>query len=128
MNADEFTSAAYGGRIEDVRKALDAGEVTVDIENEHGMTALMEAVKNGHQELVEFLISRGANMDLQDDYDGWTALIFAASGGHLGVCKLLVSRGANVLLKNNIGESAMDIIKEMYPEYVEEFQVISSSC
>ena len=44
----------------------------------NGWTALMLASNNGHKEIVELLIEKGAEVDRGDE-DGWTALMIASN-------------------------------------------------
>ena len=54
--------------------------------------ALIKACQNGFLELVEYLVSAGADVQAQYNY----ALITACEYGHLEVAKFLVSVGADV--------------------------------
>ena len=69
-------------------------------------TALMFAADNGHEEVCELLLSRGAEIDAKNG-EGWTALMFAVERGHEEVCKLLLSKGAEVDAKNDNGARAL---------------------
>ena len=79
--------AVNKGDLEAVRRHLDSG-VSVDLQDEEGMSALMYAAGQGRSSTVEVLIDRGAALDLQDE-DGATALIFAAA-----------TQQTNVVLRN----------------------------
>jgi uncharacterized protein len=61
--------------------------------------ALYAAARNGHAEVVEVLLSRGAHVDAKGVFGG-TALHWAALHGHAETVQLLVSRGANLDLKD----------------------------
>ena len=54
----------------------------------------MAAVGGGHAEVVKFLITRKANMDLAEDIGGETALHCAAVIGNVSMIELLMSKGA----------------------------------
>ena len=56
---------------------------------------VIEAVKNGDCATAEILISKGADVNEQDE-QGWTPLNFAAGKGDLAMVKLLVEHGADV--------------------------------
>jgi len=60
-------AAAGRGRKEIVLRLLDAG-VPADIRNEDNFTPLMEAVGNERTEIVELLITHGADPFLKDEY------------------------------------------------------------
>uniref|UniRef100_A0A673LCP4 Kinase D-interacting substrate of 220 kDa-like n=1 Tax=Sinocyclocheilus rhinocerous TaxID=307959 RepID=A0A673LCP4_9TELE len=78
----------------------------VDTRNENCQTALMLASEQGSLEIVQELIRRGANVNL-DDIDCWTALISAAKEGHTEVVKELLENNANVEHRDMGGWSAL---------------------
>ncbi|XP_067311449.1 kinase D-interacting substrate of 220 kDa B isoform X1 [Pseudorasbora parva] len=78
----------------------------VDTRSENGQTALMVASEQGSLEIVQELIRRGANVNL-DDIDCWTALISAAKEGHAEVVKELLENNANVEHRDMGGWSAL---------------------
>ncbi|KPP71406.1 hypothetical protein Z043_109695 [Scleropages formosus] len=61
----------------------------------NGQTPLMLAAEQGSLEIVQELIRRGANVNL-DDVDCWTALISASKEGHVEVVKELLENGAYI--------------------------------
>uniref|UniRef100_A0A672I561 Kinase D-interacting substrate 220a n=1 Tax=Salarias fasciatus TaxID=181472 RepID=A0A672I561_SALFA len=67
----------------------------VDSRSDNGQTPLMVAAEQGNLEIVQELIRRGANVNL-DDVDCWTALISAAKEGHIEVVKELLENNANL--------------------------------
>ncbi|XP_066530233.1 kinase D-interacting substrate of 220 kDa B isoform X1 [Hoplias malabaricus] len=77
-----------------VRAYLDKYQ-EVDSRSDNGQTPLMVAAEQGSLEIVQELIRRGANINL-DDVDCWTALISAAKEGHVEVVKELLDNNANV--------------------------------
>jgi ankyrin repeat protein len=60
----------------------------------YGLTALMLACQNGHRDVAELLLDRGAEVG-QASQDGLTALMmWACTNGHRDVAELLLDRGA----------------------------------
>ena len=55
----------------------------------------------GPKEVVELLITRGANLNAKEK-DGWTPLDQAAYGGNKEISELLITNGADVNTKNNL--------------------------
>jgi len=103
--------AAWNGDLEKVKKIVATG-TDVDCLDGLGATPLVRAVNplargdSINIELVEFLISKGA--DVNSD-----AVVHAAAiGGNVEVVKLLVSKGANVNVKNEDGKTPLDIARE----------------
>ncbi|XP_077594925.1 kinase D-interacting substrate of 220 kDa B-like isoform X1 [Stigmatopora nigra] len=67
----------------------------VDGRSDNGQTPLMLAAEQGSLDIVQELIRRGANVNL-DDVDCWSALISAAREGHVEVVKELLENSAYV--------------------------------
>jgi hypothetical protein len=64
----------------DVAKVLDLLAGNPDLANfqdENGLTPLIMASLQGHQEVLDQLLAHGAQVDLPEN-DGWTPLMFAA--------------------------------------------------
>ncbi len=82
-----------------------------------GFTALMYACYNGHTELVNLLIKKGAkiNIKIADDksfFPGYTCLMFAARKGDINTIKLLIQKGEKTGIKDAKGKTAYDIAIE----------------
>jgi ankyrin repeat protein len=71
-----------------------------------GKTALIFAAEAGNKEIAELLLSKGADINAQDD-EGKTALMSAAFYGRKETVNLLISKGADVNTKDNKGETAL---------------------
>jgi ankyrin repeat protein len=56
----------------------------------------MYAAQKGDEARVEWLLKRGAQLELADS-DGYTALLNATNGNHVGVVRLLLSKGASTV-------------------------------
>lgn len=69
-------------------------EVDSETESNHD-TALTLACAGGHEELVELLISRGADIEHRDK-KGFTPLILAATAGHEKVVDILLNHNADI--------------------------------
>ncbi|MCO5571480.1 hypothetical protein L7F22_025220 [Adiantum nelumboides] len=80
--------AAAQGHNEIVSLLLESG-VDVNIRNYSGQTALMQACRNGHWEVVQTLILFKANVHRADYLNGRAALHFAAVNGHARCIRLL---------------------------------------
>ncbi|XP_058470993.1 kinase D-interacting substrate of 220 kDa B isoform X3 [Solea solea] len=78
----------------------------VDSRSDNGQTPLMVAAEQGNLEIVQELIRRGANVNL-DDSDCWTALISAAKEGHIEVVRELLENNANLEHRDMGGWTAL---------------------
>ena len=103
---------------EQVRIAIAAG-AALDVRDEYGLTALMNANNLGHVEIVAELIRAGAHLDAQDKA-GWTALMYAARHGPVENVRALVEAGADPDLRNRSSMTALDLAMSFgSPEMVE---------
>uniref|UniRef100_A0AAQ5XRA6 Kinase D-interacting substrate of 220 kDa n=1 Tax=Amphiprion ocellaris TaxID=80972 RepID=A0AAQ5XRA6_AMPOC len=78
----------------------------VDGRSDNGQTPLMLAAEQGSLEIVQELIRRGANVNL-DDVDCWSALISAAKEGHMDVVKELLENSAYIEHRDMGGWTAL---------------------
>ncbi len=81
----------------------------LDARDRLGDTPLMNAALKGHIEIAEFLISKGADVSLTDNW-GNTALIDSAKYAKDSTCDiiaLLVDHDADVNAKNKLGLTAL---------------------
>ncbi|CAI5789747.1 repeat domain-containing 17 isoform X2 [Podarcis lilfordi] len=69
-------------------------DIDAQTESNHD-TALTLACAGGHEELVQTLLERGANIEHRDK-KGFTPLILAATAGHVGVVEILLDNGADI--------------------------------
>ncbi len=85
--------AARAGQLAKVRSLLDAG-TPVDSANRYGATALGYAADKGFLEVVQLLIERGADVDVEDTFYKATPLVWASYNEHSSVVRLLLENGA----------------------------------
>ena len=85
----------------------------MDIRNEFGETPLMTAIRSGPStslaKMIDVLLDGGADPNIQD-VNGNSALHHAAKVvGKEGAVPILLENGASVVLRNNNGETAVDL-------------------
>ena len=109
--------------IEVLRLLLSAG-ANIDAQDGEGETALIAAVRQGRDEMVELLIDAGANPDIHRYVQGDTALLCLArkdfngsprSKGHgerLRLARRLIKAGADHEAKDVSGATALNILAE----------------
>ncbi len=106
--ADPIHTAAKAGDLAAVQAELDAG-VDVDAKDEdyRDWTPLMYAALDGHKEVVELLIAKGADVNAKNKV-GQTPLQFTAWKGHKEIAELLIAEGADVNAKDGDGWLVLD--------------------
>lgn len=67
-------------------------QTNVNALNRRGESPLMLAALKGHQDIVDTLIKKGADVNKT----GWTPLHYAASGGHAAIIRLLLENHAYI--------------------------------
>ena len=94
---------------------VDCGwRVSTPTQNVREVTPLMLACGNGHMQLVDLLLERGANVNLQDS-SGVTALINAAYNGNATVVRRLLRAGAQIGQRTQNGHTA-PVLAQKYSE------------
>ena len=108
-------------------KAMIKGKEEANTNNGNGWTALfavMEAPTEKKEELVDFLISKGADINFQDEY-GKTLLINAITTsndfGNLEGIKFLIAKGADPKIKDKNGKTILDYAIEWDKKEIVEF-------
>ena len=72
----------------------------INVKDGTGWTPLHWAVNEGNIEIVQFLVSKGADVNFMPKHHGWTPLHSAVSITNLEIVKFLISAGANVNAAN----------------------------
>lgn len=107
---DELFKACKNGSFETVYKILISTnsnvEHLVNQRDNQDNTPLIWASTKGHLEIVELLLSKGADINAQDK-DGYTSLLCATMKGNEEIARLLVSKKADMNLMNKHGETAL---------------------
>ncbi len=91
--SERLLEAARAGDVEQINTLLGQG-ADVNASTRYGATALHYASDKGHFEAVKLLLSRGAQVNVNDNFYGETPLTWSLSNGHLGIAKLLIEAGA----------------------------------
>jgi ankyrin repeat protein len=74
--------------------------------------ALRHATKQGHLDVEELLLNRGADPNFKSRlFGGATPLHLAAKGGYTNIVKLLLTRGANPNIRNNDGKTPINVAR-----------------
>jgi len=102
----ELQRAIEKGDISKIQELFDKGVSVNARENEKDWTPLMLAIEYDKVNVAEFLISKGANINLGRK-DGWTPIIMASVRGDLKFVKLLLRTGTDVNLADGDGQTPL---------------------
>ncbi|XP_039201373.1 transient receptor potential cation channel subfamily A member 1 [Crotalus tigris] len=94
--------------IELLMSAYSGEECLINASDENKETLLHRAALFDHDEMTDYLISKGANID-SVDIEGRTPLILATSRASWKIVNLLISKGANIQLKDHLGRSFLHL-------------------
>ncbi|XP_065831479.1 serine/threonine-protein kinase TNNI3K-like isoform X2 [Oscarella lobularis] len=89
-----------------VEKGFDIG----DERSDNGTTALHWAVLYDHIEMIDYLISNGANMEAKNKWGTTPFLSAIISGKTRSIC-LLFQKGCNIYAKDNEGKGARELAR-----------------
>uniref|UniRef100_A0AAZ3R040 Protein phosphatase 1 regulatory subunit 16A n=1 Tax=Oncorhynchus tshawytscha TaxID=74940 RepID=A0AAZ3R040_ONCTS len=95
---------------EEVRYLL-KNNVSPDLCNEDGLTALHQCCIDNYEEMVKIMLNRGASVNAKDN-ELWTPLHAAATCGHAGLVKVLIQHGADLLTVNSDGNMPYDLCED----------------
>jgi len=91
---DDLLSASRSGDLAAVKTALENG-AALETKTPYGQTALYLAAMNGREEIVRFLLDKGASTNVQDTFYKARMLAFVLQRKHWEVAKLLISKSTH---------------------------------
>jgi ankyrin repeat protein len=95
IDQQNLRSVVEWASLDEIKTALGSCK-TVDIRDETGWTLLMSAVGRQRVDVVELLLSRGANPNVCDERIGVTPIMIAATWGDQNIIEQLIRAGADV--------------------------------
>lgn len=117
---EALATAASRGDLEETKRVLSWGARRInDRQPTSGATALSDAALNGHLDIVNYLITRGAKVDITNR-DGNTPLHVAAFMCRTEIVQLLLDKGA-ALKKNNREETPTDVVSSPWTKQLADF-------
>ena len=81
--------------------------------DEEGVSILDMAITYDNIEIVNYLISKGVNINHTNRKSGFTSLMAAACYGRVEIVKILLANGVNKDVKDSKGFSAIDFARKM---------------
>ncbi|CAF5042353.1 unnamed protein product, partial [Rotaria magnacalcarata] len=108
LQVQKLIYAVRTEEIEQVQKLCEKGvEHLVNYNDpQNGMTALIAAVTQNNEKMIQYLLQLGAHPDVID-FAGRTAVMHAAEYGHINALQLLRDAKANPRIQNLEGQDAI---------------------
>jgi hypothetical protein len=91
---DDLLGASRVGDLVAVKSAIEKG-APIESKTPYGQTPLYLAAMNGHEDVVRFLLDKGATTDVRDTFYKAPMLAFVLQRKHWGVAKLLIAKSVN---------------------------------
>lgn len=99
------------GRVKRVEDSLNSG-FPINCCDPNGTTLLMIACRNKHRRIVEVLVTRGADVNLQDDAGNTALHICFLVRGSESIADFLISHGADDSIRNGQDLTAYEVEME----------------
>ncbi|XP_042320249.1 CARD- and ANK-domain containing inflammasome adapter protein-like [Sceloporus undulatus] len=114
LNSTVFDSVAKGN-LSDLEKKIKKNEVNAM--NSSNETLLHVAAAHGHTEIIDYLISKGAKLEVKDK-EGKTPLHRAAEKGHGRAVKMLLQAGASIYSLDREGKAPLHLASQNHHTHV----------
>jgi hypothetical protein len=89
---EDLLEASRSGDLSAVQALIGKG-AALETKTPYGQTPLYLAAMNGREEVVRFLLGKGANPDVRDTFYHASMLDFVLDRKHYGVAKMLIRKG-----------------------------------
>ena len=93
-----------------------------------GTTPLSGASNGGHEEMIKFLISKGADPNRKNGVSGESAFMSAAEMGQLGAVKVLLSSGAAPCATDKEGHTAEGLARKYHHTDIADYLASNFHC
>lgn len=110
---EDLLSAARKGDLAAVKTLCDQG-AAIETQTPYGQTPVYLAAMNGHADVVEFLLEKGARTDIKDTFYKESMLGFVVYRKHYDVAELIISKG-----NGKSDDELEDVADPEHPELVE---------
>ena len=104
-----FIKAAKKGDVVTLKTLFAEDRKLIEVKDSDGSTALHCATWKGHEAVVQWLLSVGADIGAHNENDHWgtTALHAAAHANQARIAQLLIDAGADVNAKDREGRTPL---------------------
>ncbi|GEM_PF-1933054 len=103
-----FAIAIRDKKADLVKKMLTCG-AEVNLKTTEGWYPLHTAAYYGPADMIDLLVSKGADINARGDFDGWTPLHMATQQRDPAVVKALLKDGADKTIKSTSGKTAAEM-------------------
>ncbi len=93
IEISKYLEAAQEGNIDRVKQLAD--KVGLDVQGEQKMTAMMQAILNGQEVVVDYFLGRKSNLEIKNE-NGDTAIAIAVGNDRMAIAEKLYRAGAKV--------------------------------
>ena len=115
VSKESLWEAAQNGDLDTVKKCVE-GKIDVNAKTRYGATALFYACDRGHKEIVSYLLSNGADVNVKDSFYNATPVTWAMSKGHDDIVLSLAgspNADSDTILRSAIQSRKIDLIKSL---------------
>ena len=105
-NINSLMNQSRKGCLKCIDKILD-NDVSINSIDNIGMTALMWATYSQNLDVVNYLITRGANLNQKRRFFGQTALMLSSYFGNYEIVICLIKNGATIDINDKNGKNAI---------------------
>ncbi|MGZ9721449.1 ankyrin repeat domain-containing protein [Rhizobium miluonense] len=109
VGGDTNFAIAIRDKKADVVKKMLACDAKVNLKTTEGWFPLHTAAYYGPADIIDLLVSKGADVNARGDYDGWTPLHMATQQHDPAVVKALLKDGADKTIKSTTGKTAAEM-------------------
>ncbi len=102
----EIHQAVQKGDLEWVKRLLGSDPSLLELENDAGNRPLHLAVMTGNEEMVKYLLARGADIDARGEQEA-VPLHWALAFGHTGIAEYLIEQGCDLEAKATGGATTL---------------------
>jgi ankyrin repeat protein len=105
----EVIKAAKTGDLKKVKALVEADSNLINVRDSDGSTALHCAVWKGHQAVVAYLLSAGADVNAHNNNGHWgtTPLHAAAHANQAAIAQMLIEHGADATARDLDGKTPL---------------------
>ena len=125
ITADVFRRAARNGDLETVKKGIESG-IEVDAKSAYGATALFFACDRGHEEVVNYLLEKGADPNIKDTFYKATPVSWSTMQENQNITLSLLKYGGEFedVLLNAISSEDSEFAKKIIDLKSDEKEVL----